>query len=94
MAASPPRLCAVAIAGIEDGPWPDTLNGPSTASRYQAGRVARQRTARMIDNFALGLTHGLMLLAAWRLLSRPDLQDDDAPAARPSWFAKDEAGDA
>ncbi len=48
----------------------------------------------MIDNFALGLTHGLMLLAAWRLLSRPDLQDDDAPAARPSWFAKDEPGDA
>lgn len=32
----------------------------------------------MIDNFALGLTHGLMLLAAWRLLSRPDLDDDDA----------------
>jgi len=49
----------------------------------------------MIDNFALGLTHGLMLLAAWRLLSRPDLQDDDAPpAARSSWFAKDEPGDA
>ena len=33
----------------------------------------------MIDNFTLGLTHGLMLLAAWRLLSRPDLDDDDAP---------------
>jgi hypothetical protein len=33
----------------------------------------------MIDNFALGLTHGLMVLAAWRLLSRPDLDDDDAP---------------
>ncbi len=33
----------------------------------------------MIDNFALGLSHGLMLLAAWRLLSRPDLDDDDAP---------------
>ena len=27
----------------------------------------------MIDNFALALTHGLMLLAAWRLLSRADL---------------------
>lgn len=34
----------------------------------------------MIDNFALGLTHGLMLLAAWRLLSRPDLEDDSVPA--------------
>ena len=32
----------------------------------------------MIDNFALGLTHGLMLLAAWRLLSRADLDDDRA----------------
>ena len=30
----------------------------------------------MIDNFAHGLTHGLMLLAAWRLLSRADLDDD------------------
>ena len=36
----------------------------------------------MIDNFALGLTHGLMLLAAWRLLSRPDLDDDSVPAPR------------
>jgi hypothetical protein len=35
----------------------------------------------MIDMFSLGLSHGLMLLAAWRLLSRPDLEDD---AAKPS----------
>jgi hypothetical protein len=34
----------------------------------------------MIDNFSLGLSHGLMLLAAWLLLSRPDLDDD---AVRP-----------
>jgi len=27
----------------------------------------------MIDNFALGLTHGLMMLAAVLLLRRPDL---------------------
>ena len=33
----------------------------------------------MIDNFALALSHGLMLLAAWRLLSRADLDDDRAP---------------
>ena len=33
----------------------------------------------MIDNFALALSHGLMLLAAWRLLSRADLDDDAAP---------------
>lgn len=45
----------------------------------------------MIDMLALGLSHGLMLLAAWRLLTRPDLDDDAAPAptprekARPDW---------
>jgi hypothetical protein len=35
----------------------------------------------VIDNFALALSHGLLLLAAWRLMSRPDL--DDASAPRP-----------
>lgn len=34
----------------------------------------------MIDHFALALTHGLMLLAAWRLLSRQDLDEEAAPA--------------
>ena len=33
----------------------------------------------MIDNFALALSHGLMLLAAWRLLARADLDDDSVP---------------
>ncbi len=37
----------------------------------------------MIDNFSLGLTHLLMLVAAWRLLRRSDLDQerarDDAP---------------
>ncbi|MEM8695541.1 MAG: hypothetical protein AAGE05_05915 [Pseudomonadota bacterium] len=32
----------------------------------------------MIDKFVLLLTHGLMLLTAWQLLSRPDLDDDTA----------------
>ena len=27
----------------------------------------------MIDDLALGLTHALLLIAAWRLLKRPDL---------------------
>jgi hypothetical protein len=35
----------------------------------------------MIDNFALALSHGLMMLAAWRLLTRPDLDKDEAPPA-------------
>jgi len=37
----------------------------------------------MIDNFALALSHGLMLLAAWRLLSRADLDDDSVPPPAP-----------
>jgi hypothetical protein len=38
----------------------------------------------MIDNFALALSHGLLLLVAWRLLWRPDLDDDDADPAPPA----------
>lgn len=37
----------------------------------------------MIDNFSLGLTHGLMMLAAWLLLRRRDLDEERV----------DEAGD-
>jgi hypothetical protein len=33
----------------------------------------------MIDNFALGVTHGLMLLAAFLLLRRNDLDDENGP---------------
>ncbi|HVQ08641.1 MAG TPA: hypothetical protein VMS43_09420 [Allosphingosinicella sp.] len=41
----------------------------------------------MIDNFALALSHGLLALAAWRLLSRPDLDDDEAPrTAKGGWL--------
>lgn len=47
----------------------------------------------MIDNFALALSHGLILLAAWRLMSRPDLDDDGVPppkAAPPKrWGRRD-----
>ena len=38
----------------------------------------------MIDSFSLALTHGLLLLVAWRLLSRPDLDEDPAPGMEPS----------
>ena len=37
--------------------------------------------AQMIDSFSLALTHGLLLLVAWRLLSRPDLDEDSEPGA-------------
>lgn len=42
-----------------------------------------ERAGGMIDNLALGLSHGLMLFAAWRLLRRPDLDDATAPAPAP-----------
>jgi len=32
--------------------------------------------AAMIDLFSLGVSHGLIMLAAWRLLSRADLDDE------------------
>jgi hypothetical protein len=33
----------------------------------------------MIDNFALAISHGLMLLAVWILLRRPDLDREPGP---------------
>jgi hypothetical protein len=36
----------------------------------------------MIDNFALGISHGLLLLAAWYLLRRPDLDREPSPRDR------------
>jgi hypothetical protein len=45
----------------------------------------------MIDLFSLAVSHGLMMLAAWRLLSRDDLDRDGegagngaAPAPAPA----------
>jgi hypothetical protein len=37
----------------------------------------------MIDHFAILLTHGLMMLACWRLLSRKDLDQEAPPAPKP-----------
>lgn len=45
----------------------------------------------MVDYFALALTHGLLALAAWRLMQRTDL-DRDPPAGPPQ--AGDDAPDA
>jgi len=44
----------------------------------------------MIDNFSIALTHGLLLIAFWLLMNRPDL-DAEAPPERdkePVGFAK------
>ena len=51
----------------------------------------------MIDNFALAVSHGLMLLAAWFLLRRPDLDkepgpQDSPPGPNPSPKAGDRPG--
>ena len=63
------------------------LKGASIAAAPQRGATftphqprPRYAARRMIDNFALGLSHGLMLLAAWLLLRRDDL--DREPSAR------------
>jgi hypothetical protein len=36
----------------------------------------------MVDIFALALSHGLILLALWRIINRNDL-DGDLPASAP-----------
>ena len=38
----------------------------------------------MIDNLSLGLSHGLMLLAAFLLLRRPDLDHESGPGDSPA----------
>lgn len=37
----------------------------------------------MIDNLALGLSHGLMMLAAFLLLKRPDLDHEPSSQEAP-----------
>ena len=36
----------------------------------------------MVDNFSLAVSHGLLILAAWQLLRRPDLDDEDTDTKR------------
>jgi hypothetical protein len=43
----------------------------------------------MIDNFSLGLTHALLLYAAWKLMARPDLDDEQGePDTKPRGWGK------
>jgi hypothetical protein len=44
----------------------------------------------MIDNFSLALTHGLLILAAWRMLRRGDL-DREGAAEKPSRWGRHKA---
>jgi len=47
----------------------------------------------VIDNLVIGTTHALLLLAAWRLVNRPELDDETAvtpkrDGGRPGWGGK------
>ena len=48
----------------------------------------------MVDILSLAVTHGLMAIALWRLLSRDDLGDDpgDAPEPWRPWLRASPAG--
>jgi len=49
----------------------------------------------LIDLFSLALTHGLMVIAAWRLVQREDLDLPGRPRGRKMRHAgKDEGSDA
>ena len=64
------------------------LNGPSTASVYGPPvRIAGQLREHpgLVDIVTLALTHGLIALALWRMLFRPELDAEDAPAPHPPW---------
>ncbi|MDE2340731.1 MAG: hypothetical protein KGL21_06650 [Alphaproteobacteria bacterium] len=47
----------------------------------------------MIDKFSLLLSHGLLLLVAWRLLRRPDLDseiaDPEPDEVKAAWGKRD-----
>ena len=48
----------------------------------------------MIDTFSILLAHGLLLLAAWRLLHRADLDNEEASAEPKSGGQWGKSGDA
>jgi len=54
---------------------------PAEIIKLKAHRRRAKRDA-MIDNFSLLVSHGLVLLACWRLLSRPDLDQERTESDR------------
>jgi len=66
------------------------------ACRIGAGGIPEGWRGAMIDNFSLAISHGLMLLATWYLLKRPDLDRepsprDETPPARPKRWGRGDA---
>ena len=57
------------------------LNGASTARCYPSPTIRNGRAATrpVIDAFALGISHFLLAVMAFRLLSRPELDREDPP---------------
>jgi hypothetical protein len=43
------------------------------------GSIQQPQGQTMIDNFAIGVTHFLMMIAVLRLLFRPDLDKEEKP---------------
>jgi hypothetical protein len=73
------------IEDVEDAhPRPHARQGLTARqpSRAKAFRVCVRTGPPMIDNFALALSHGLLILTAWRLLRRPDLDRESLPEDR------------
>jgi hypothetical protein len=60
---------------------------PSTGLAYDAFHAAGADQQTMIDMFGLALSHGLLMLAAWRLLSRADLDRDEIGGGERGWSA-------
>jgi hypothetical protein len=65
------------------------------------GCGTRCETASLIDYFSLALTHGLIAVALWRMLFRPELDCEEGSGAQPRapWRKKaaaepEDAGDA
>jgi hypothetical protein len=42
----------------------------------------------LVDYFTLALTHGLMAVALWRLLDRPELDVEDAAEPARPWIKR------
>src|SRR3546814_19889231 len=49
------------------------------SSRLASPSATEMARQNMIDNFALFVSHGLLLLAAWRLIFRDDLDTETPP---------------
>src|SRR3546814_9367246 len=49
------------------------------SSRLASPSATEMARQNMIDNFALFVSHGLLLLAAWRLIFRDDLDKETPP---------------